>query len=151
TVLMAVARELSDAERIRREQAVGPGVPVGRRAQVPGMVEDGDADVLVLDAAVIVHPLGPFAPDQFFAAGAVRVDALARRLVERLHDADGERAFFGVAHRDWTVVGVNRELAVDGSGYLVASKLTGLALFSDDARRANEIERRAKMPHLGAA
>src|SRR5712664_2435810 len=85
--LLAVAGKLFDAERIRREQTVRAGVPIRGSAQVVRVVEDGDADLLIGHASVIVDPFGPLAPDALLSAGAVRIHHAARGGVQRLDDA----------------------------------------------------------------
>src|SRR2546426_11050662 len=78
SVLTPVAGKLFDAERVRREQTVRASVPVCRSAQVARVIEDGDADILIRYASVIVDPFGALPPDALLSAGAVCIHHAAR-------------------------------------------------------------------------
>jgi hypothetical protein len=64
-IRMPVVREAFQAERIHGKQAVTPSMPVRRMAEVPGMIEDSDADIFPFYMAVIVYPTGPLAQIAF--------------------------------------------------------------------------------------
>src|SRR6266542_3068107 len=57
-----LAFEIVNAKWIRREQTIITNVPPGRMHRVLGMVKDGDANRVTFNRAVIVHPVGAFAP-----------------------------------------------------------------------------------------
>ena len=119
-VLTTIAGELSEAERIRREQAVGPRVPVRGSPHVLRVVEHRDADIFAGDAPGIVDPVRALAQDALFSAGAVRVRHATQWRMQLLHDADGKRALFCVAYRERAARGTNRERAVDDPGAFVS-------------------------------
>ena len=61
--LVLAVREDLLPERVRGEEAVAAGVPVGRRPGVLGMVEDGEGHVLLAESPGKGHPAAPCPPD----------------------------------------------------------------------------------------
>ena len=96
------AGELVQTERVGGKQTVGPHVPAGGETKTAGMIEDGDADRLAVDRAVVVDPRGRLAP-----RGRVHlppaVDDLPPSIgidADALGHADAKRALLGVAEGD---------------------------------------------------
>ena len=54
--------EMPVPEWISCKKPVIPDMPVGRMAETPGMVHDGDPDLLARNPTVIVNPFSRFAP-----------------------------------------------------------------------------------------
>ena len=79
TVLVAIVAELSESERIRREQPVGSRVPVGWVAEIIRVVENSNADVFSRNIPVVVDPVGPLTPNRFLTARTSRIHHVARR------------------------------------------------------------------------
>src|SRR5262245_3147761 len=61
---LRLALEVVHAERIGREQAVVARVPPRRMTDVPGMVEQRDADRAAFDGAAVVDEPRALAPDR---------------------------------------------------------------------------------------
>src|SRR5450759_2927960 len=75
-VLRFVIGEHGEAPRIGGEEAVGAGVPAHRVAGIPGVIEDGDADLFAVDLAGVIAPVRRLAPellltDESFGVGDV--------------------------------------------------------------------------------
>src|SRR5258706_16137814 len=81
TVLRLVVGERCEAERISGEEAVSARVPAYRVVRVLRIVEDRDADLLALDVARIVAPVGRLAPEFLLTDEAIGVGELTGGLV----------------------------------------------------------------------
>src|ERR1035441_614076 len=66
-VLRFVIGEGGEAPWIGGEESVGAGVPAHGVAGIPGVIEDGDAQLFAGDLAGIIAPVGRLAPDLLFA------------------------------------------------------------------------------------
>src|SRR5205823_13310389 len=88
-------------------------------ARVGGMVEHGDTDSLPAHRSIIIAPVALFAPGvAVFDAGAQKDMAFARFVfaVDEAHgfgDANGHRAFFGVAEDQVFVGGFDCDVEVE--------------------------------------
>src|SRR6516162_8557224 len=130
-VLVPVVSELSHSERIRGQQAVVAGVPIGWMAKVLRVIKDSDANVFAAHSPRVIHPISLLTPNRFLFGAAIRAHHMDRWRLEGLHEADGECPFFGVTHLHRTVARADRKLAVDGPRIRIASEGESLSLLGN--------------------
>ena len=98
-----VAGELVLTERVGREEAIVPHMPADGITEAARMIENGDADRLAIQRAVVIDPFGRLAPAGFLAGLAAAVDDLAalfRVHAHRIGHAEAERSFLRIAELD---------------------------------------------------
>ena len=84
--------------------------------------EAHEHDLAPLDRAGIVHPVGAFAPDRLFAGATLRVSHFhAGGFFQRLHHANGEGPFLGIAQLHRSLERADGEFAIDRARRCIAA------------------------------
>src|SRR5262249_41065060 len=119
-IILFIVSKFSQAEWIRRKQAIGASMPGGWMPKTLRVVEHSNAYFFPADLAIVVDPICGLTPDGFFSFDAVGTHHVIVRGAKFAGKPDGERSFFGVAHHEWSRGRGEKNDTVNDPGALVA-------------------------------